>query len=154
TETTRAGLLAAMRKYLVDVPANGDTLVFYYAGHGSLRVNNKGTKLSMLVDGRPTHVDSTLVPSDAWTGNFDIRDREMTDIFQQALDRGIRLTVILDSCHSGSFTRGVETGKKFVDRYLPFDPRDIDEPPAKLPSGEERPAPSQRKDNPALVFSA
>jgi hypothetical protein len=37
---------------------------------------------------------------------------------------------------------------------LPFDPRDINEGPDVLPSGKPRPAPTQRDDNPALVFSA
>jgi hypothetical protein len=152
--TAHDGLLAAMQKYLVDVPQKGDTVVFYYAGHGSLRVNSKGTKLAMLVDGKPSHADSTLVPSDAWTGNYDLRDREMTRIFNAALDKGVRLTVLLDSCHSGSFTRGVELGKPFKERSLGYDPRDIDEGPELLSSGEEAPAPTERKTNPALVFSA
>jgi hypothetical protein len=153
-DTAHDGLLKAMQKYLVDVPQKGDTVVFYYAGHGSLRVNSKGTKLAMLVDGKPSHADSTLVPSDAWTGNYDIRDRETTRIFNAALDKGIKLTVLLDSCHSGSFTRGVEIGKQYTERSLGYDPRDINEGPDLLASGEEAPAPTARKTNPALVFSA
>ncbi len=153
-QTTREGLLAAMRKYLVELPQKGDTVVFFYAGHGSLRVNSKGTKLAMLVNGRPSHADSTLVASDAWTGSYDIRDREMTRIFNAALDKGIKLTVLLDSCHSGSFTRGVEIGPQYTERSLGFDPRDIGEGPDLLANGEEAPSPSQRKDNPALIFSA
>lgn len=148
SQTDHDGLLAAMQKYLVDLPHPGDTVVFYYAGHGSLRVNSRGDKLAMMVDGKPSHADSTLVPSDAWTGAYDIRDREMTAIFNQALDRGIHLTVLLDSCHSGSFTRGVELGRQYTERSLEFDPRDIDEAPA---GGTY---PSERKTNPALVLSA
>lgn len=154
TATTHEGLLAAMQKYLVDVPQKGDTVVFYYAGHGSLRVNSKGTKMAMLVDGKPSHADSTLVPSDAWTGNYDIRDREMTHIFNAALDKGIKLTVLLDSCHSGSFTRGVEIGKQYTERSLGYDPRDINQGPDLLPNGEEVTPPTERRTNPALVFSA
>lgn len=147
-DTTREGLLAVLQKYLVDVPQRGDTVVFYYAGHGSLRVNSQGDKLAMMVGGKPSHADSTLVPSDAWTGNYDIRDRELTQIFNKALDKGIHLTVLLDSCHSGSFTRGVELGSRFTDRSLEYDPRDIDEKPA----GDTYP--SERKENPALILSA
>jgi len=110
SQTTRDGLLSVMQRYLVDLPNRGDTVVFFYAGHGSLRVNSKGTKLAIqLGDGTMSHADSTLVASDAWTGNYDIRDREMTRIFHAALDKGVKLTVLLDSCHSGSFTRGVES---------------------------------------------
>ena len=48
-QTTRDGILAAMQKYLVDIPQKGDTVVFYDASHGSLRVNSKGNKLTVLV---------------------------------------------------------------------------------------------------------
>jgi hypothetical protein len=154
SQTKHDGLLATMRRYLVDIPNKGDTVVFFYAGHGSLRVNSKGNKLAMMVDGKPSHADSTLVPSDAWTGVHDIRDRETTRIFNDALDKGIKLTVILDSCHSGSFTRGVELGTAYTERSLGYDPVDLNEGPDLLPNGEPRPAPSQRKDNPALIFSA
>ncbi len=153
-ETAHDDLLAAMQKYLVDVPQPGDSVVFYYAGHGSLRVNSLGTKLAMLVNGRPSHADSTLVPSDAWTGNFDIRDREMTRIFNAALDKGIKLTVLLDSCHSGAFTRGVELEGAFKERSVGYDPRDIKEGPEMQADNTPMPAPSQRKANPALIFSA
>jgi Caspase domain len=151
-QTTRDGILAAMQKYLVDVPQKGDTVVFYDASHGSLRINSKGTKIQVLVNGNLVHADSTLVPSDAYKGGFDVRDREMTRIFNAALDKGVHLTVIFDSCHSGGATRGI--GPKYRERSLAFDPRDIGEAPDTLPNGQPRPAPTERDDNPALVFSA
>jgi hypothetical protein len=40
---TRAGILAAMNKYLVEQPQKGDIVVLYVAGHGSLRVNKSRT---------------------------------------------------------------------------------------------------------------
>ena len=151
-QTGRDGILAAMQKYLVDVPAKGDMVVFYDASHGSLRVNSKGTKMTLLVNGALVHADSTLVPADAYKGGFDVRDREMTRIFQAALDKGVHLTVILDTCHSGGATRG--GGEGHHARTLAYDPRDINEAPEVLPDGSPRPAPTQRTDNPALVFSA
>ena len=147
-QTTHDGILAAMQKYLVDLPHKGDTVVFYYAGHGSLRLNSRGNKLTLYVDGKQVHADSTLVPSDAWTGGYDVRDREITRIFNAALDKGIKLTVILDSCHSGAFTRGIPLNPKVRERMLPYDPRDIAEAPG------EALAPAERADNPALIFSA
>jgi hypothetical protein len=151
-QTDRAGILAAMQKYLVDEPKRGDTVVFYDASHGSLRANSKGTKLTVLMGGKYVHADSTLVPADAYKGGFDVRDREMTHIFNAALDKGIHLTVIFDSCHSGGISRGI--GPVYKARTLAYDPRDIDEAPDTLPSGDPRPAPTERQDNPALVFSA
>ena len=145
-QTTHDGILAAMQKYLVNVPQKGDTVVFYDASHGSLRVNSKGNKLTVLVNGQYVHADSTLVPSDAYKGGYDVRDREMSRIFNAALDKGIHLTVIFDSCHSGGISRGI--GPKYRERALAFDPRDINEAP------DTRPVPTERQDNPALVFSA
>jgi Caspase domain/Domain of unknown function (DUF4384) len=151
-ETTRDGILAAMQKYLVDLPQKGDTVVFYDASHGSLRINSKGTKLEVMVNGKLVHADSTLVPADAYKGGFDVRDREMTRIFNAALDKGIELTAIFDSCHSGGATRGI--GPKYRERTLAFDPRDIGEAPDVLFNGQPRPAPTEREVNPLLVFSA
>ena len=151
-ETSRDGILATMQKYLVDVPQRGDTVVFYDASHGSLRANSKGNKLTVLVNGEYVHADSTLVPADAYKGGYDVRDREMARIFNAALDKGIHLTAIFDSCHSGGLARGI--GPKYRNRTLAFDPRDIAEAPEVLPDGQPRPAPTQRPDNPALVFSA
>ena len=151
-QTSRDGILAAMQKYLVDLPQRGDTVVFYDASHGSLRVNSKGSKLTVLVKGEYVHADSTLVPADAYQGGYDIRDREMTRLFNAALDKGTHLTVIFDSCHSGAISRGV--GAKYRERSLAFDPRDIAEGPDVAPNGQARPTPTEREDNPALVFSA
>jgi hypothetical protein len=151
-QTSRDGILGAMQKYLVDLPQRGDTVVFYDASHGSLRVNSKGNKLTVLVNGNYVHADSTLVPADAYKGGFDVRDREITRIFNAALDKGIHLTAIFDSCHSGGISRGI--GPKYRERSLAFDSRDIAEAPELLANGQPRPAPTERTDNPALVLSA
>jgi hypothetical protein len=151
-QTTHDGILAAMKKYLVDVPQPGDTVVFYDASHGSLRVNTAGEKLTVRDEsGKLVYVDSTLVPSDAYKGGYDVRDREMTRIFNAALDKGIHLTVIFDSCHSGGSTRGLAVGRQ---RSLPYDPRPVTDPPDTRPNGQRVPPPTERPDNPALVFSA
>jgi hypothetical protein len=150
-QTTHDGILAAMKKYLVDVPERGDTVVFYDASHGSLRVNSAGEKLTVRDEGgKLVYVDSTLVPSDAYKGGYDIRDREMTRIFNAALDKGVHLTVIFDSCHSGGSTRGLGLRQ----RSLPYDPRPVNDPPDKLANGERIPPPTERTDNPALVLAA
>jgi hypothetical protein len=151
-QTTHDGILAEMKKYLVDLPQRGDTVVFYDASHGSLRVNTKGTKLAVWAEGKMVHADSTLVPSDAYKGGYDVRDREMARIFNAALDKGVHLTVIFDSCHSGGAARGI--GPKYRERSLAYDPRDINEAPDKAADGTDKAGPTTRADNPALVFSA
>ena len=151
---TRAGILAAMKKYLVEQPKKGDTVVLYIAGHGSLRVNSKSNKQAFDLEGKPTPLDNTIVPADAYLGTEDIRDREMARIFNQALDKGIRLTAIFDTCHSGGTARGAEVGPRTVARMLAYDPRDIAEAPDVNSDGTPVIAPEERKDNAALVLAA
>ena len=139
-QATRGAILAAMQKYLVDLPAKGDIVVFYYAGHGSQRYNSRTTK--------PNHLDETIVPSDANTGVFDVRDKEIARIINKALDKGVKLTAIFDSCHSGSITRGIPMGSQGTVRFLGYDPRDANDPD----DSEDRP--EDRKENAALVFTA
>src|SRR6202158_1989735 len=139
-QAKREAILAAMQKYLVDLPAKGDTVVFYYAGHGSQRYNSRTTK--------PNHLDETIVPSDANTGVFDVRDKEIARIINKALDKGVKLTAIFDSCHSGSITRGIPMGSSGAVRFLGYDPRDANDP------DDNENHPEDRKDNAALVFTA
>jgi hypothetical protein len=151
---TRAGILAAMTNYLVEQPQKGDIVVFYVAGHGSLRVNTKSNKQTFDLGGKPTPLDNTIVPADAYLGAEDIRDREMARIFNKALDKGIRLTAIFDTCHSGGIARGAEVGPRTVARMLAYDPRDIAEAPDVNADGTPVIAPEDRKDNAALVLAA
>ena len=145
-QATREGILNAMRKYLVKEPAPGDTVVLYYAGHGSQRFNSK-------TDKRLNQLDNTIVPSDARKGQFDVRDREIARILNEALDKGVRVTAIFDSCHSGTIGRGIPMGAAARARYLGYDPRDINEEPD-TKNGASVPRPEDRSKNPALVFTA
>jgi len=103
-QATRDAILAAMQKYLVDEPASGDIVVFYYAGHGSLRYNSKSTKRSNHSITRlclPTHIPELRCA----------RSRDRTH-FNAALDKGVKLTAIFDSCHSGTIARGIPLVRK------------------------------------------
>jgi hypothetical protein len=151
---TRAGILAAMNKYLVEQPQKGDIVVLYVAGHGSLRVNSKSNKQTFDIAGKPTALDNTIVPADAYLGTEDIRDREMARIFNHAADKGVRLTAIFDTCHSGGTARGAEVGPRTMARMLAYDPRDIAEAPDVNTDGTPVTAPEDRKDNAALVLAA
>ncbi len=144
-KATRDGILQAMKKYLLDEPARGDTVVFYYAGHGSQRYNS-------LTD-KPFHLDETIVPADAASGTFDIRDKEIARLFNQVVDKGILLTAIFDSCHSGSIARGIPTGSAGKARFLAYDPRDAADAPDKGPDGKPAARPEDRPDG-AIVLSA
>lgn len=134
SEATRNKILAELQEHLIDAAAPGDVSVFFYAGHGSQVKNSKSTEEDKM--------DETIVPSDSYRNVCDIRDKELARLFHKALDKGIVLTGIFDSCHSGSIARGV-TGKA---RYLPPNPacEVADSPPA-------GPTPEQRG---ALILSS
>ncbi len=144
-QATRDGILQAMKKYLLEEPVRGDTVVFYFAGHGSQRYNS-------LTD-KPFHLDETIVPADASSGAFDIRDKEIARLFNQVVDKGILLTAIFDSCHSGSIARGIPTGSQGKPRFLAYDPRDAADPPDKGPDGKPAARPEDRTGG-AIVLSA
>lgn len=94
----RAGILKAMNSLLEKSKAN-DIAFIFYAGHGS-QVPNSLTK-------EEDKKDESIVPSDTWKpGVEDIRDKELAKIYNAFLDKGIKLTVIMDCCHSGSLSRG------------------------------------------------
>lgn len=113
-------------------PQAGDVVFIYYAGHGSQVKNSRS------YDG--TGQDQTMVPSDLW----DIRNKELSPLFNQFIDKGVTLTLIFDCCHSGGIARGNSLPVEYVTRQAPpvdFDAND----PSESAKIEERGA---------LVFSA
>lgn len=137
-EAGRERILAAIREHLIAPAKPGDAHLFYFAGHGSQVYNSRSDE--------PDKKDETLVPADAVRGARDIRDKELSRLFNDVLDRGAALTVILDSCHSGSGTRGRAATKS---RFVEPDTRDMaafaTDPP------DARPPPEQRG---ALILAA
>jgi len=101
---TRGAILDAIEQRLVNPAAKDDVILFYYAGHGSQVRNSMSDERDKL--------DESLVPADSRAGAADIRDKELRMLFNRILDRGARLTVILDNCHSSSGARGLGTGAR------------------------------------------
>ncbi len=93
-QATRTRLLGAIDDWLLRDAGKGSLRLFYYAGHGSQVPNSKSAEADKK--------DETLVPADAWRGTDDIRDKELARRFDRAARAGVELTVVLDSCHSGS----------------------------------------------------
>lgn len=86
---------------ITEMAKSGDQVYIHYSGHGGRASTNfpnlKGN------DG----VDETLVPiniEDVSTRY--VRDLELAKIFQSMVDKGLLVTAVLDSCHSGGMTRG------------------------------------------------
>ena len=89
---TRANMLAAM-KWLVQGAQSGDSLFLHYSGHGGSQRDTDGDE----VDG----MDETLIPVDYETSG-QIVDDDLHALLVAGLPAGVRLTAIMDCCHSGS----------------------------------------------------
>lgn len=126
-QATHDAILRAIDKHLTEPAAKGDVVLFYYSGHGSQVENSQSDEL----DKR----DETIVPADSALGAPDIRDKELAKRFNILLDHGVKLTVVLDSCHSGSGVRGLP-GDAIVRAVSP-DLHDVHDP-ARPPAPESR----------------
>lgn len=104
-QATADAILQALQKNLVDDAQPGDLRFFYYSGHGNHIRNLASTEQDQ--------DDQTLVPADNWRNVPDIRDKEISRILFAAARKGVIVTFIADSCHSGSLARGSwnSTGK-------------------------------------------
>jgi hypothetical protein len=92
SQPTKANILRAMH-WLVKDAAPNDSLFFHYSGHGGQTKDLDGDE----DDG----YDEVVYPVDFRTAGH-IVDDEMHRIMVGPLQRGVRLTAIFDSCHSGS----------------------------------------------------
>ncbi|PWJ39316.1 caspase family protein [Sediminitomix flava] len=118
-ETTRDKLIEGFKK-LAAMTQKGDEVFIYYAGHGSQVVNSRSPEVDKL--------DETIVPSDSYTGVLDIRDKELNELFSKIQDKGAVLTIIFDSCNSGSVSRSSGLPEMYKARAIRRDNRDVKEP--------------------------
>ena len=107
-KTTAEEILATLRRELVDTAAKGDVRLVYYSGHGNFIRN---TALTRKNPNARNEFDQTIVPSDNWQGAVDVRDKELSQILWDSARKGVTVTFIADSCHSGSLTRGPENSR-------------------------------------------
>jgi uncharacterized caspase-like protein len=89
---TRKNILDAFRWLRANAQA-GDSLIFHYSGHGGSVKDTDGDE----EDG----MDETLIPVD-YTKSGHIVDDEVHDVLVRGLPKGVRLTAIMDCCHSES----------------------------------------------------
>lgn len=137
-QATRERILSELKKLVKEAKA-GDIVFIYYAGHGSQMKNS----LSKEADKK----DETMVPSDAWKkGVSDIRDKELAYYFNLLVDNGVLLTVIFDSCHSGSIGRGTENFLNDPPKARYIDESDID--------AKDSSEPARPEDRGAMIISA
>lgn len=82
-----------------------DVALFYYSGHGS-----QAQTAPEFFHLEPDRLDETLVCYDSRTsGNYDLADKELSKLIADLATRDPHVVVILDSCHSGSATRNLDS---------------------------------------------
>jgi hypothetical protein len=132
-DAKRDKILEAIEK-LINESQKGDVVFIYYAGHGSQVYNSLSTEVA------GDKQDESIIPTDM----IDIRDKELAKLFNRLLDKGVILTLIFDSCHSGSIARGSSTPEIAKTRHI--NGNSVDAMDASDPAKPE--------DRGALIFSA
>jgi len=89
---TRANIIRGMQ-WLISGAKSGDSLFFHYSGHGGKQKDVDGDE----ADG----YDETLIPVDYQTAGM-IVDDEIHELLVAPLPTGVRVTAVMDCCHSGS----------------------------------------------------
>ena len=121
-QATRQAIIDGFKAHLQQAQA-GDTVLFYYAGHGS---QNKAPEAFWAVD--PDRLNETLVCYDSRTEDvWDLADKELAQLIAEVSQRNPHITIVLDCCHSGSGTRKVkqlDSEPTFLKRRAPLDERD------------------------------
>jgi hypothetical protein len=95
---TYDNIVAAWRR-VIEAAGPDDLVYIHYSGHG-------GRAKTLFSEIKASGVDESLVPCDINQQHHYLRDVEMAVLLQRLVDRDIKTVVVLDSCHSGSFTRG------------------------------------------------
>jgi hypothetical protein len=96
SRATKQNILSRLEK-MVRNAVTGDYLIFHFSGHGSQIRDREGDELA-------DHMDELICPYDMnWDDGF-ISDDMFSDILKQ-LKKGVRMEILLDSCHSGTGTR-------------------------------------------------
>lgn len=98
--------IVAAFKNLTDKAQAGDQVYIHYSGHG-------GRTPTMFPELKGENgLDESLVPADIGDkGTRYLRDVEMSHLLKSMSDKGVLVTMVLDSCHSGGATRGMGGGK-------------------------------------------
>jgi hypothetical protein len=96
SRATKQNILSRLEKMVLNA-VRGDYLIFHFSGHGSQIRDREGDELA-------DHMDELICPCDMnWDDGF-ISDDMFSDILKQ-LKKGVRMEILLDSCHSGTGTR-------------------------------------------------
>lgn len=124
-EATRQAIIDAFYNHLTQAGPD-DVALFYYSGHGS-----QAPSPPEFWHLEPDRLDETLVCWDSRLPNengepehWDLADKELAFLIAEVAKRNPHINIILDCCHSGSGTRGIEDPKHGArTRRVPTDDR-------------------------------
>lgn len=91
-EPTRRNIEDALQ-WLVEGARPGDALFFHFSGHGAQEVDPNGYE--------ENGMNETILPVDFKHAGM-ISDDRISDLIVKPLPEGVRLTALLDCCHSGT----------------------------------------------------
>lgn len=121
-QATRQAVVDGFREHLQQAEA-GDTVLFYYAGHGS---QNRAPEEFWPI--MPSRLNETLVCHDSRVpGSWDLADKELSKLIAEVSAKNPHIVIVLDCCHSGSGTRGdrdLSAAPVFATRRAAADERD------------------------------
>ncbi|MDM0024512.1 caspase family protein [Variovorax saccharolyticus] len=146
-QATKAGMVEGMRR-VIDQAAPGDVVVITYSGHGTYQYDTDGEE----ADG----LDEALCPYDIRALGAALIDDEIHAIFKSRRE-GVHLTLISDSCHSGTVNRApADSSDQEAGRLPRFMPMRVWMPEPRLVTGGPQGAavPKKGKHGAATAFTA
>jgi Caspase domain len=98
-EPTYENIINAFKE-ITETAHSGEQVYIHYSGHGG--------RATTIYPFKQEQNDESIVPmdiGDTEEGRY-LRDVEMTTLLKRMIDKGLIVTMVLDSCHSGGATRG------------------------------------------------
>ncbi len=110
-DATRANIIGRFRSHLGQA-RSGDVALFHFSGHGARWASSPAFR-EACPDGR----DEGLVCADSRRpGGYDLADKELAVLIADVAANQAHVAVVLDCCHSGTGTRGVDTRRGLKSR--------------------------------------
>jgi len=92
--------IVAQFNAITKIAQPGEQVYIYYSGHGG-----RATTIYSELKGADQN-DEGIVPMDIGAGGRYLLDVELAMLLKRMTDKGLIVTLIMDSCHSGGVTRG------------------------------------------------
>ncbi len=113
-DANKKAVINAFQERLIKTAEKDDIVVFYYAGHGSQTTDKNNDE--------PDNMDETFVLHDSRTDDvLDLIDDEFNILLSQLYKKTSNISIFLDSCNSGTATRGEYTARFIAPLILKSD---------------------------------